>query len=119
MRKEKRKTNLGRPVRTESTANQSQQIVGRPNKDLGGGRWLLYTDQVGVKQLPSDRQILYADQVGGYRAPHTPARAVWAGLVGPVRVVFLFFVIFLFYFFFFSFSFSFLFLFLFCSFFRS
>jgi hypothetical protein len=52
MRKEKRKTNLGRPVRTESTANQSQQIVGRPNKDLGVGRWLLYTDQVGVKQLP-------------------------------------------------------------------
>jgi hypothetical protein len=36
MRKEKRKTNLGRPVRTESTENQSKQIVGRPIRVVGG-----------------------------------------------------------------------------------
>jgi hypothetical protein len=56
------------------------------------------------------RQFLYTDQVGGYPAPHTPARGVWAGLVGPFNVYFLFSV---FCFFFFSFFFLF-FLFLFC-----
>jgi hypothetical protein len=58
-------------------------------------------------------QILYADQVGAYCAPHTPAHAVWAGLVSPVRVIFCFLFFFMFYVSFFLFLFSFLFLFLF------
>jgi hypothetical protein len=36
------------------------------------------------------REILYTDQVGRYCVPHTPR--VWAGLVVPVRLFFLFFV---------------------------
>jgi hypothetical protein len=53
MRKEKSKTNLGRPIRTESTANSINKLWAGPTKIWGGGgRWLLYTDQVGVKQLP-------------------------------------------------------------------
>jgi hypothetical protein len=74
-------------------------------------RWALARARGGrVEETP---HFLYTDQVGGYRAPHTPARAVWAGLVGPFHVYFCF----LFLFFPFSFSFSvsfFLFLFLFC-----
>jgi hypothetical protein len=75
-------------------------MLGRPNYPPRGVRRL----------VPADREFLYTDQVGHYRAPHTPARVVWAGLVGPVRGVlrFLFlFSFFILFYFLFSFSVSF------------
>jgi hypothetical protein len=49
---EDNRTQLDNEQRT-SEAKQSKEIWAGPTKTRGGGRWLLYTDQVGVKQFPA------------------------------------------------------------------